>query len=130
MPLQLDHLILAVNERRQSIDFYTRVVGLTYVGERAPFSLLRVTPDFVLQLAPWGTKGGDHLAFSLRRSEFEAALARIRSHAIAYGDAFDSVGNMRAPGDAEGARGPSKSVYLFDPSRHLIELTYYELGET
>jgi catechol 2,3-dioxygenase-like lactoylglutathione lyase family enzyme len=44
MALQLDHLILAVNDRAKSIDFYTRILGLNHEGEREPFSMLRVTP--------------------------------------------------------------------------------------
>lgn len=127
MPLQLDHLILAVNDRARSIEFYTRILGLMYEGEREPFSVLRVTPDLVLQLAPWGgTKGGQHLAFSMTRTEFDDVFGRIREGGIEYGDSFDSVGNMRGPGDADGAKGPGKAVYLFDPSRHLIEIRCYD----
>ena len=120
---QLDHLILVVNDREPSIEFYTRILGFTYDGERDLFSVLRVTADLVLQLAPWGTKGGgQHLAFSMTRSEFDDAFARIRRAGIAYGDSFDTVGNMQGPGEAAGARGLGKAVYLFDPSRHLIEI--------
>ena len=126
MPTQLDHLILVVNDREKSIQFYTRVLGLTYEGERQPFSVVRVTPDLILQLAPWGTTGGQHLAFSLARSEFDTLLGRLRDAGVEYGDSFDSVGNMRGPGDAAGAKGPTKSIYFFDPSRHLIEIIYYE----
>jgi catechol 2,3-dioxygenase-like lactoylglutathione lyase family enzyme len=123
---QLDHLILPVNDRDKSIDFYTRILGLTYERERPPFSVLRVTRDLVLQLAPWGTRGGEHLAFSLTDAEFDDVLRRLREEGVEYGDSFDTVGNMRGPGDADGARGPTKSVYLFDPSRHLIEIIRYD----
>lgn len=128
MELQLDHLILNVNDRQKSIDFYTQVLGMTYEGERegTPFSQIRVTPGMILQLAPFGTKGGEHLAFCVTRSEFERALARIRERGIEYGDQFDTVGNMRAPGDSGGAKGPGKSIYLFDPNRHLIEFICYD----
>jgi len=61
--MQLDHIILMVNDRDKSIDFYTRVMGMTYEGESPPFAMIRVAPDLLLQLAPWGTKGGAHLAF-------------------------------------------------------------------
>ena len=125
MPAELDHLILAVNDPKASVDFYTRILGFTHEGEQQPFSTVRVTPGFVLQLAPWGTKGGEHLAFAMTRGEFEDVFGRVRAAGIAYGDAFDAVGNMRGPGDASGARGASQSVYFFDPSRHLIEITYY-----
>jgi catechol 2,3-dioxygenase-like lactoylglutathione lyase family enzyme len=126
MPPQLDHLILTVNDREKSIEFYTRILGFTYEGERPPFAVLRVTPDLILQLAPWGTKGGAHLAFAMPRAEFDQVFERIRSAAIEYGDSFHCVGNMRGPGDEPGARGPGKAVYLFDPSRHLIEIRYYD----
>jgi catechol 2,3-dioxygenase-like lactoylglutathione lyase family enzyme len=126
MTAHLDHLILMVNDAKQSIEFYTRILGFTYEGERAPFSTIRVTPDFILQLAPWGTKGGEHLAFAMTRADFDAAFGRIRESGIAYGDTFESVGNMRGPGEAAGARGKSTSVYVFDPNKHLIEITHYE----
>jgi hypothetical protein len=80
----------------------------------------------VIQLAPWGTKGGEHLAFALTRDEFEQVFRRVRAAAIEYGDAFDAVGNMRGPGRADGARGATHSLYFFDPNRHLIEVAYYE----
>jgi catechol 2,3-dioxygenase-like lactoylglutathione lyase family enzyme len=124
--MQLDHLILAVNDRQRSIDFYRDILGLQYEGERAPFSLLRVTPDLVLQLGPWGTRGGDHLAFAMTRAEFDAVFERVRQAGIEYGDAFDAVGNMRAPGEADGAHGNGRALYCFDPNRHLIEIRHYE----
>ena len=125
MSIQLDHLIVTVNDRQRSIDFYTRIFGFAYEGERAPFSLIRVTPDLVLQLAPFGTKGGEHLAFAMTRAEFDDVFQRIRDAELEYGDAFDAVGNRRGPGEADGARGCGAAVYLFDPNRHLIEIRHY-----
>ena len=67
MAIQLDHMILAVNDRKKSIEFYVDILGLKYEGDREPFSVLRVTPDFTLQIAEWGTKGAEHLAFAMER---------------------------------------------------------------
>ena len=134
MAIQLDHIILAVNDRKKSIEFYVGVLGLEHEGDREPFSIIRVTPDFTLQLAGWGTKGGEHLAFAMSRKEFDEVFRRVVDAKIEYGDDFHSVGNMRGPGDetaeslksAGGARGPGKNLYFFDPSRHLIEIRHYE----
>jgi catechol 2,3-dioxygenase-like lactoylglutathione lyase family enzyme len=126
MAITLDHLILRVNACEESVQFYAEILGLAYEGEREPFSVIRVTPDFTLQLAPWGTEGGEHLAFAMTRGEFEAVFGRIRAAGIEFGDSFHSVGNMKGPGEEPGARGPGKSLYCFDPSRHLIEIRYYE----
>jgi len=123
---QLDHLILPVNDRPASIEFYTRILGFTYEGEQEPFAVIRVNAGLTLQLAAWGTSGGTHLAFAMPRAEFEGLFGRVRQASIPYGDSFHSVGNMRGPGDEGGARGPGKAVYMFDPSKHLIEVRYYE----
>lgn len=122
----LDHLILHVNDAEESCRFYTEILGLTDEGKRQPFTVLRVTSDFTIQLAPWGTKGGEHLAFAMPRVEFEDVFRRIREGGIEFGDSFHSVGNKNGPGEEDGARGPGASLYLFDPNKHLIEIRYYE----
>ncbi len=126
MAIQLDHLILAVNDIQKSIEFYTGILGLHSKGKDGPFSMLEVTPDFMILMSPWGTKGGEHLAFSMSRAEFDDVFRRIRESGVEYGDAFDSVGNMKGPRDERGARGIGKSLYFFDPSRHLIEIRHYD----
>jgi catechol 2,3-dioxygenase-like lactoylglutathione lyase family enzyme len=127
MPLQLDHMILPVGELQPSIEFFTNILGCGYEGEDAPFSVIRVTPDLTLLLAPWGTEGGVHLAFALPRAEFDAAFDRIKAAGIPYGDSFHAVGNMQGPREEGGARGPGMAVYCFDPNQHLIELRHYDV---
>jgi catechol 2,3-dioxygenase-like lactoylglutathione lyase family enzyme len=125
MPARLDHLIVMVNDPQRSLDFYARILGFAADAPRPPFSVVRVSPDFVIQLAPWGTKGGEHLAFAMSREELDAVFARVRDAGIPYGDAFDAVGNMRGPGEADGAHGVTRSLYFFDPNEHLIEVLCY-----
>ena len=125
MPIQLDHMILPVADLDASVDFYTSVLGCSYEGVREPFSVIRVTPDLTLQLAPWGTDGGVHLAFALPRAEFDDAFARVKAAGIPYGDSFHAVGNMQGPGSEPGSRGDGDAVYFFDPNQHLIEIRHY-----
>ncbi len=122
MPTVLDHLILKVNDAAASADFYGRVLGFANEGSRGPFQVLRVSPDFVLQLAPWGTTGGEHLAFALDPASFDAVFARLRAEDIAWGDSFHDVGNRKGPGIEAGARGEEPSLYFFDPNQHLLEI--------
>jgi catechol 2,3-dioxygenase-like lactoylglutathione lyase family enzyme len=126
MTIALDHLILAVNDRAASLDFYARVLDLAHEGDDGPFAVLRVTAELTLQLAPWGTKGGEHLAFALSRPAFDAAFQRLVEGEIPYGDSFHAVGNMRGPGRESGAKGEADAVYFFDPNQHLIEIRCYE----
>jgi catechol 2,3-dioxygenase-like lactoylglutathione lyase family enzyme len=126
MQAQLDHLILKVNDPRASVEFYERILGFSPEGQDGPFSVVRVNEGLTLQLAPWGTGGGEHLAFALAPAAFEEVFRRVRETGIEYGDAFDSVGSQRGPGNETGARGPGKTIYFFDPDRHLIEIRHYE----
>lgn len=125
MVVMLDHLILTVNDRDDSVRFFTEIMGFVHEGEDGPFSVIRVSPETTLQLAPWGTEGGEHLAFALSREEFDAAFARVRTAGVPYGDSYHDVGNMRGPGAEAGARGLGPTVYLFDPNGHLMELRHY-----
>ena len=125
MSLRLDHMILPVGDLQPSIDFFTSILGCSHEGVSEPFSVIRVTPDLTVLLAPWGTEGGVHLAFALPRTEFDAAFDRVKAAGIPYGDAFNTVGNMQGPRDEDGARGPGKALYFFDPNRHLIEIRHY-----
>lgn len=127
MTVELDHLILKVNDSQESVAFYTRILGFEYVGEQGPFAVVRVHTGLTLQLAPWKTPGGEHLAFSMSRAQFDVVFDRVREAGIAYGDSFHAVGNMQGPGDEVGARGPGKAVYMFDPNKHLIEIRHYEV---
>jgi catechol 2,3-dioxygenase-like lactoylglutathione lyase family enzyme len=126
VPIQLDHLILPVVDRDQSIEFFTKILGCTYEGQREPFSVIRVNPELTLQLAPWGTEGGVHLAFALPRREFDATFERVKAAGIPYGDSFHAVGNMQGPGEEDGSRGAGQAVYFFDPNQHLIEIRHYD----
>ena len=125
MVVMLDHLILTVNDRDDSVRFFTEIMGFADEGDDGPFSVIRVSPETTLQLAPWGTEGGEHLAFALSVEEFDATFARVRAAEVPYGDSYHDVGNMRGPGEEAGARGLGPTVYLFDPNGHLIELRHY-----
>jgi catechol 2,3-dioxygenase-like lactoylglutathione lyase family enzyme len=126
MAIELDHIILAVNDRAKSIDFYTKIVGLGHDGDREPFSMLRVSPGLIIQIAPWGTDGGQHLAFAMSKPEFDAAFERIKMAKIAFGDRYDLVGNMQGPGLEAASRGMGSAVYFFDPDKHLVEIRHYD----
>ena len=128
MAAELDHLILPVNDRDASVAFYEEILGFAYEGDQEPFSVVRVTPALTLQLAPWGTDGGMHLAFAMNKPDFDATFVRVRTAGLAYGDSFHAVGNMQGPGAEPGARGAGEAVYLFDPNQHLIEIRHYEVG--
>ena len=125
---QLDHIILKVNDLDASIEFYTDTMGFENRGQDGPFTVIRAGPEFQMQLAPWGTPGFEHYAFSVTPTEFEAIFERVRSAGLEYGPTFDSVGSNTGPGVESGARGEAPTLYFNDPSNHLIEIRTYESG--
>ena len=122
----IDHLILKVNDAAASVAFWVEVMGFTSEGERPPFSVVRVSDGFVLQLAAWGTEGNEHLAFELSRPEFDAVFTRVKQRGIPYGESFHAVGTNTGPGVEHGARGEAPTLYFKDPNNHLIEIRTYE----
>jgi catechol 2,3-dioxygenase-like lactoylglutathione lyase family enzyme len=122
----IDHLILNVNEVASSVDFYVNVLGFALEGNDGPFTVIRVSETFTLQLAPWGTGGNVHLAFALSREAFDGALTRVKEKGIPFGDSYHAVGNNVGPGVESGARGPAPTLYMNDPNNHLIEIRTYD----
>ncbi|MEP6789410.1 MAG: VOC family protein, partial [Acidobacteriota bacterium] len=122
----IDHLILKINDVPASVDFYVEVMGFQLEGEQPPFTVIRVSDDFVMQLAPWGTEGNEHLAFSLSRESFDVIFARVREKGIPYGESFHSVGANTGPGVEFGAKGAAPTLYFNDPNKHLIEIRTYD----
>ena len=122
----IDHIILNTNDLAASVDFYTNILGFTNEGLDGPFTVIRVSEGFTMQLALWGTKGNEHYAFAMSRKDFDSAFQRIRDNKVPYGDSFHNVGNNNGPGNEIGARGAGPTVYMFDPNHHLIEIRTYE----
>ncbi|SRR6266436_98322 len=122
----IDHLILNVNEVPTSVDFYVNVLGFELEGNDGPFTVIRVSEDFTLQLAPSGTEGNQHLAFAMSREAFDTAFTLVKEKGIPYGDSFHSVGTNSGPGIESGAKGPAPTLYMNDPNKHLIEIRTYD----
>ena len=121
----LDHIIIKVNDLKVSADFYSSILGFPVEGADGPFAVVRVNREFQIQLAPWGTAGSEHYAFSVTRIEFDQILNRIKSAGIGYGPTFDSVGSNTGPGEELGARGMAPTIYFNDPDKHLLEIRTY-----
>jgi catechol 2,3-dioxygenase-like lactoylglutathione lyase family enzyme len=122
----IDHLILNVNEIVPTVEFYVNVLGFRLEGNDGPFTVIRVSEDFTLQLAPWGTNGNEHLAFAFSRASFDKVFATLKEKSIPYGGSYDSIGTNTGPGIESGAKGPAPTLYMNDPNRHLIEIRSYD----
>jgi catechol 2,3-dioxygenase-like lactoylglutathione lyase family enzyme len=124
---RLDHIILKVNNLDASVEFYTKVMGFKNDGVDGPFTIIRTSKDFQMQIAAWGTPGFEHYAFSVTKTEFDQIFERVRDASIDFGPTFDSVGSNTGPGVEAGALGDAPTLYFNDPSKHLIEIRTYDV---
>ena len=122
MTAALDHTILSVSDVEKSVRFYYKTLGLKY----EPEALIRVSPTMVLQLIERPPQISQHLAFSMSKIEFDAALARLKAANVPYGDNFDTVGTMSGPGVSHGSGKNAASIYFRDPDGHMLEIMHYE----
>lgn len=123
---EVDHIILKVNDLEDSVRFYTEVMGFSNAGQDGPFTVIRTSESFQLQLAPWGTEGYEHYAFAVSKTEFDEIFDRVRAAGLDFGPTFDGVGRNEGPGNETGARGGAPTVYFNDPNKHLLEIRTYE----
>ena len=127
MTVFLDHTILEVKDRSESVIFYRDILGFDYRGRSGPFDVILVTPDLALDLdeveVPVASR---HLAFGMDRATFDATFGRMRNSGTPYGDGPSTPTNMNGPGRSTGVHGDTYSVYFHDPSGHVLEILTYD----
>lgn len=121
---RIDHLVLTVTSIEHTVDFYTRVLGMSKVD----FGNGRVALSFGDQklnlhelgheYEPKATKaipGSADLCFVIDTPVTEA-IEHIREHGVAI---------IEGPVNRTGARGQIVSAYLRDPDGNLLEISNY-----
>jgi catechol 2,3-dioxygenase-like lactoylglutathione lyase family enzyme len=125
MTTVLDHTIVPVRDRKEAVEFYTRIFGFEDLGEVGPFLAVRVNDTLNLDFRQSDDFRSIHYAFAMEPEEFEATFARVRQSGIPYGDGPSNLTNMKGPGMTTGAKGMGKAVYFKDPSGHVLEIKTY-----
>ena len=123
----LDHVALTVSDRRRSLEWYQRVLGMeqryqdVWSGPHDPIMvcsgdtcLALFSPDTTNPLpAPdHNVLAMRHFALRLDRRNFERAQFELAEQNIPFSFENHTI---------------SHSIYLFDPDGHRVELTTYEL---
>ncbi|KNB53741.1 VOC family protein [Streptomyces caatingaensis] len=121
---RLDHLVLTVADPDATVDFYTRVLGMTPVtfrgGRRAlafgnsKINLHEAGREFEPK-AHRPTPGSADLCLVVDEP-LETVVAELARHGVPVEE---------GPVERTGAEGPIVSVYVRDPDGNLIELSNY-----
>jgi len=126
MTVVLDHTIVPVNDREQSVEFYSRIFGFEELGEIRPFLAVQVNNGLNLDFRKDDDFRSINYAFAMEPDEFEEAFQRIKDAKIPYEDSPLAQDNMQGPGLSLGTRGDSEGVYFKGPSGHLLEIQTYQ----
>lgn len=115
----LDHVVLCVTDAARSVDFYTRVLGM---------SLERIIEDFGI----WQVRCGRHLIDLKQVPTLAAAETRGVDHLclLVEGSVSPLVTYLQGEGvtvtwgpiELYGATGFGTSIYVLDPDGHTLEL--------
>ena len=136
--MNIDHVVLWVDNPRNSLDFYVNIIGMRPVRQQkfeegtAAFPSVRLNDSTILDLMNRDmltgvqefTSGGDsggapinHICLSMNAEDYSA----LRSRLIAQGLDLTSGGEQ-----AFGAQGLAEhSEYFCDPDGNVIEIRHY-----
>ena len=118
MPVQLNHTIISVRDKRESATFLADILGLAEPVPYGPFLVVQVDNDVSLDFADdHGSSSSQHYAFLVSEPEFDEIFSRIRERELPYwADPMKS-----RPGEFntnDGGRG----VYWNEPGGHFLEI--------
>ena len=118
MPVQLNHTIVNVRDKRESATFFSELLGLPPPTEFGPFLVVQVANGVSLDfIEDEGPISPQHYAFLVSEQEFDEIFARIRARGLPY---WADPGKHRQGehNTNDGGRG----VYWDDPSGHFLEI--------
>src|SRR4029453_6554695 len=118
MPVQLNHTIVNVRDKRESATFLAEILGLDEPTPYGPFLVGQADNGVSRDCADdHGPVHPQHYAFLVSESEFDEIFGRIRGRELPY---WADPGQRRAGeiNTKDGGRG----VYWEDPSGHFLEI--------
>jgi glyoxylase I family protein len=117
---ELDHVVVRCRDQAQSLDFYTRILGLTEERRIDAIGLVQLRAgasmvDLVPADPPPSQEGRnvDHFCLGVEVADMESLAAWLRSQRVEV---------LGEPTPRYGARGNGLSVYVLDPDGNIVEL--------
>jgi len=127
--LGVDHAAISVRNLDKSLEFYTKVLGLTITEREYSKPGIEYFLDCgtslvgLIQGDPAGEKhllqdaglGGNHVSFRVKTGEFDAAVESLKRHDVTI--------------TFQKKREKSWSVYFLDPDGNKLEITAWPLED-
>ena len=117
MPVQLNHTIVNVSDKKESATFVAEILGLSAPKPYGPFLVVDVANDVSLDFIDVEKLHTQHYAFLVSEAEFDEILARIVDRGLTYW--ADPMQKREGENNHhDGGRG----VYFEEPNGHLLEI--------
>lgn len=117
---ELDHVVVRCRDQAQSLDFYTRILGLAEERRLDAIGLIQLRAgasmvDLVPAEPPPTQEGRnvDHFCLGVEAQDMEALAAWLKDQRV------EVLGD---PMLRYGARGNGLSIYVLDPDGNIVEL--------
>ena len=117
---EIDHVVLRCRDQDRTLDFYTRVLGLTEERRIAQIGLIQLRAGrSMIDLVPAGgprVEAGlnvDHVCIGVEARDLNEVVSYLRGQ---------SVEVLGEPAMRYGARGQGLSIYVRDPEGNVVEL--------
>lgn len=118
MPVQLNHTIIRVRDKRESAAFLAEILGLAEPVPYGPFLVVQVDNDVSLDFADTDDPAdAQHYAFLVSEPEFDAIFGRIRERQLSYW-----ADPMKSRPDEFNTNDGGRGLYWEDPSGHILEI--------
>lgn len=115
--VRFDHTIIAATDKRRSATFFTDVFGLPAPEQAGIFMEVRLSDGRIFDFAePPGEFPGQHYAFLVDDTTFDAVVQRIRDRNIDYW----ADHQQRRPGEINTDHG-GRGIYFLDLDGHYLE---------
>jgi extradiol dioxygenase family protein len=122
--VQLDHLLIAAHDKRESAYFFTELFGLDDPQPAGFFLAVHLGAHLTLDYAEPGVDfPGQHYAFLVGEDDFDVIFGRVQERGIPYW----ADPRQEHPGEInrnDGGRG----VYFDDPAGHHLEIITRRYG--
>ena len=138
MQCSMDHIVLNVEDDKNMINFYSKIMMLEterleeYLSGEVPFASVRLNLDTIIDLFPkkmWQStatlsegarRNLNHFCISLSKQAWKNLANRLNDN---------SIDIEEGPVPRWGAHGTGISIYFRDPEGNLIEARHYEEQE-
>ena len=118
MTITLNHTIVWARNKEGAARLFAEIFGLRFADQGGHFAQVRVNDTLTMDFADAkGTVAGQHYAFHVSDSEFDAILQRVKDAGLAFGSGPQSLEDGKL-----NAWNSGRGFYYKDHDGHVIEL--------